>query len=851
MADKETRIRIVGVDQASTVFRDVMKSAAGFLVRDVVIGSWNQLSGAIRGLSSELVNANSEWEGFSTRLFAQLGHDADETAARLEYLKDFALKTPFDMPGIIEADLLMRNLGLQAVNASERWGYSGDEILRVTGDIAAGTKQPFEEIGMWLGRFSTGDTGLAIRRFEQLGITTRAELKRMGLEFSKAGEMVSPIDEAFSTLVKLTDEKFGGLMAIQSKTLDGVKANLGEFIDNQKREWGQPIFEGYKASMAGLLTFLQSDAVGNLLGIGRDMFAAATGWLGDVVSEWAGWFGTLAADAANWGANIVDQFASGIAGSGAVSSALRDFGKEITNWLAPGSPPKLLPELTDWGLGAAEAWLDGWAGATPAIEPAMLNIGKELAPFLEQIDAGGGVSGRQLRTQLGPKGLGYEAYLSSYKRVKEAVAGVAEAKGALTEAEETGDAEAVDAAKQKLTLAEKEEKTAKDAMALEQKRIASRVTAESQMLEAIRAQTAAVQAKDKAETDAAAKAAARAAEAEQKAREQAYLQYRLTVAGTASGQIPIWEEELAKAEQGSAEFWNIQARLVELRRKEAESQGEDIGGAFMEGYAKTALIEGGGEGEEAGGFGNLGAVFAAAGKGLGKQLLDGLVAEAKSLPKRLLDWSTELLGWVHADDTRLRWQLGGYNLGKSLGDGLAALFGFDSTSQEFGDSVVGMITRAIGNIGQALWDLGATAAQEFFLGLTESLTGTTPEETKRLTEAYYPWKMPTGETATTGQQYGVAQAPYGPFPAPGRVPGQALGTTSAPGGWSLVGERGPELVNLPAGSQVMNAGDTRKAMGGTTVNVAPGAIVIHVANGNAREVQTGVVRALRQIGVPA
>lgn len=36
------------------------------------------------------------------------------------------------------------------------------------------------------------------------------------------------------------------------------------------------------------------------------------------------------------------------------------------------------------------------------------------------------------------------------------------------------------------------------------------------------------------------------------------------------------------------------------------------------------------------------------------------------------------------------------------------------------------------------------------------------------------------------------------------VPGYANGTNNAPGGWSLVGERGPELVNLPKGSQVLN-----------------------------------------------
>jgi D-Tyr-tRNAtyr deacylase len=42
----------------------------------------------------------------------------------------------------------------------------------------------------------------------------------------------------------------------------------------------------------------------------------------------------------------------------------------------------------------------------------------------------------------------------------------------------------------------------------------------------------------------------------------------------------------------------------------------------------------------------------------------------------------------------------------------------------------------------------------------------------------------------------------------------AVGTRNAPGGMALVGERGPELVNLPRGSQVIPAAQTSNMMGG-------------------------------------
>lgn len=49
----------------------------------------------------------------------------------------------------------------------------------------------------------------------------------------------------------------------------------------------------------------------------------------------------------------------------------------------------------------------------------------------------------------------------------------------------------------------------------------------------------------------------------------------------------------------------------------------------------------------------------------------------------------------------------------------------------------------------------------------------------------------------------------GLFPSPTPVPKFAAGTSFAPGGAAIVGERGPELVNLPRGAQVFNAARTQ------------------------------------------
>lgn len=71
----------------------------------------------------------------------------------------------------------------------------------------------------------------------------------------------------------------------------------------------------------------------------------------------------------------------------------------------------------------------------------------------------------------------------------------------------------------------------------------------------------------------------------------------------------------------------------------------------------------------------------------------------------------------------------------------------------------------------------------------------------------------------------------------------AGGTNNAPGGTALVGEKGPELVNLPAGSQVIPADRTAAMLnGGPTAGEAA---IIAAINASAKATARAVVQAMR------
>ncbi len=65
----------------------------------------------------------------------------------------------------------------------------------------------------------------------------------------------------------------------------------------------------------------------------------------------------------------------------------------------------------------------------------------------------------------------------------------------------------------------------------------------------------------------------------------------------------------------------------------------------------------------------------------------------------------------------------------------------------------------------------------------------------------------------------------------------ADGTNYAPGGLSIVGERGPELVNLPQGSQVFNTNRSAQMMGAGNDNgpISPRKLEVHVHGGSGDE----------------
>lgn len=169
---------------------------------------------------------------------------------------------------------------------------------------------------------------------------------------------------------------FGRLLGEQ---VAGGLERLGQIVGriNPQLVLGTVAFTGVVAAAGPLVLILKGIglALGLLaspitllilaLGLLAAAWASDFGGMRDTLSTWAGFavgiLEMVAREAVRWGTGIVEAIATGITQAiDVVVQALNTLAGIIAYWLAPGSPPRLLPDLDKWGRESAAEWLKGW-----------------------------------------------------------------------------------------------------------------------------------------------------------------------------------------------------------------------------------------------------------------------------------------------------------------------------------------------------------------------------------------------------------------------------------------------------------------------------------------------------------
>lgn len=215
----------------------------------------SDIAHSVTNLAGAMVTANAEFEQYETQFGVLLG-SAEAAQERIQELSQFAIKTPFELPQVIQASKVLQSFGGDIL-------ATGDN-LTLAGDMAAASGQPFDALALHFGRMYDAmmggrPFGESAMRMQELGLLTgdtRAKLEEM----QKAGVSGAEVWSFFADTMK---NKVGGMMDKQSVTFEGMISNVKDWASATMRELGRPIFDKAKEGLQKVLTFISSPAVMN------------------------------------------------------------------------------------------------------------------------------------------------------------------------------------------------------------------------------------------------------------------------------------------------------------------------------------------------------------------------------------------------------------------------------------------------------------------------------------------------------------------------------------------------------------------------------------------------------------
>ena len=209
----------------------------------------NTQGSGIRNVAGGFETASS-FEKYETQ-FKTLLKSQENAQARIAEYAEFGVKTPYNLPEIVEAGKLLQTFGGTAL-------ATGDNLTMV-GDTASSVGATFSEMSFWIGRAYTsmkagrpwGEAAMRLQELAVLSGTERQELEAM----AKQGKTGMEVWEAFTR----TLGKFSGGMDNLSKTMEGMQSNLEDFQEQVALQGGQQVFDAEKMGLTTLLEYLNEN----------------------------------------------------------------------------------------------------------------------------------------------------------------------------------------------------------------------------------------------------------------------------------------------------------------------------------------------------------------------------------------------------------------------------------------------------------------------------------------------------------------------------------------------------------------------------------------------------------------
>jgi len=296
----------------------------------------------------------------------------------MERLKKLSLASPFEYQQILQVYQLNKAFGqstdmsleltqaitnLAAANKSvpgitERLAYNFSQMA-MTGQITARDMRDLAMAGVNLEKVFSDQLGMSVDEVN---------------DKLKSGQMT--FEEVSQSFADYVDKYFGNAAERASKTFSGLKSSFNDLAFFSSIDIFGESLNAVTASMGGLFDraqqFIQAGGlkpIGATLGVLTEelMGLAETGFNAGQAffDQFGGQIMATASSALEWGMNVTMQLATGLIEGAAtgLTMAMNYVSDMLSFFLAPGSPPRVAPDIDSWGTQAMEEYLKGFTDA--------------------------------------------------------------------------------------------------------------------------------------------------------------------------------------------------------------------------------------------------------------------------------------------------------------------------------------------------------------------------------------------------------------------------------------------------------------------------------------------------------
>lgn len=235
-------------------------------------------AGAAALLGKSIIDTTAQFESYAATLETIEG-SAEKANKSLDWIAEFAKKTPYDVAQVTEAFIRMRAYGLDPMDGS----------LTAVGDAASAMGKSLMDGVEAIADATTGEN----ERLKAFGITSSVAGNKITYTWRQNGkEMSKTLKKSGLEIAKFLKEnfelRFAGAMIRQSKTWNGMLANLGDtWTDFQRRVGEAGFFDAVKNQLGNLLDFIgRLDADGSLDRWAKNMSSAFT-WASEKIGDFA------------------------------------------------------------------------------------------------------------------------------------------------------------------------------------------------------------------------------------------------------------------------------------------------------------------------------------------------------------------------------------------------------------------------------------------------------------------------------------------------------------------------------------------------------------------------------------